>query len=101
MRDAFDKFNEVRKSYQKMKKELLYEYFSKSDLELLKMLFESQEQFQKDFQKFSESLPESFQYKITDDDSIFIFCNLIEDILNPIEVVEGVSKRSEWVGGFK
>lgn len=101
MKEKFEKFNELRKSYQKQKKELLYQFFANPVLETSEKLFESQEQFQKDFQEFSKELPETFQFKIADDDSIFIFCNLIEDILNPVETFENVAKRSEWVRGFK
>lgn len=101
MKEKFEKFNELRKTYQKQKKELLYQFFANPVLETSEKLFESQEQFQKDFQEFSKELPETFQFKITDDDSIFIFCNLIEDILTPVETFESISKRSEWVGGFK
>ena len=98
LRNSLQKFNEVRKSYTREKKRIIFEHFSKPSEEF--SVNELRESFYEEFRKFSQELPETLKISLSnlDDDLIFWYCFELEDSLhNSWETITDTKELSESV----
>jgi hypothetical protein len=99
LRNTLHKFNEIRKSYSREKKRIIFEHFA--NLSETFSVKELQESFHNEFRDFSRNLPETLRISSEnlDDDLIFWYCFELEDSINASEIIPETTEISEDISG--
>lgn len=106
LRNHFDSFNKIRLDYKDSKKEIIMEYITTKNPELVTKLKDLQQTYHSEFLKFGNSVKDLIEPHsvlvsdlLLDDDYFFWLCFTLDSVINKNsenEMSIGIMKRNEW-----